>query len=130
MHYIQRYIQRSRTEDGISYSREFKWNDSHGGFSFDCDSMGNVEVEHKEGQENYARCIDGSFDVTDLGVLETKWTRRHRAIIECPYCEEHVVLRNSTNACNCGADYNMSGQRLAPRSEWGEETGEHWTECY
>ena len=29
-----------------------------------------------------------------------------------------------TNTCLCGADYNMSGQRLAPRSQWGEETGE------
>lgn len=24
----------------------------------------------------------------------------------------------------CGADYNSSGQRLAPRAQWGEETGE------
>lgn len=24
----------------------------------------------------------------------------------------------------CGADYNSAGQRLAPRSQWGEETGE------
>lgn len=24
----------------------------------------------------------------------------------------------------CGRDYNSSGQRLAPRSQWGEETGE------
>jgi hypothetical protein len=24
----------------------------------------------------------------------------------------------------CGADYNMSGQMLAPREQWGEETGE------
>ena len=31
---------------------------------------------------------------------------------------------------SCGADYNMSGARLAPRSQWGEETGESWWECY
>jgi hypothetical protein len=29
-----------------------------------------------------------------------------------------------TNSCNCGLDYNMSGQQLAPREQWGEETGE------
>lgn len=29
-----------------------------------------------------------------------------------------------TNTCACGADYNGSGQRLAPREQWGEETGE------
>lgn len=29
-----------------------------------------------------------------------------------------------TNTCVCGRDYNFAGQRLAPRSQWGEETGE------
>lgn len=24
----------------------------------------------------------------------------------------------------CGRDYNSNGQRLAPRSQWGKETGE------
>jgi len=24
----------------------------------------------------------------------------------------------------CGADYNWNGTRLAPREQWGEETGE------
>jgi hypothetical protein len=31
----------------------------------------------------------------------------------------------NTNTCDCGADYNMSGARLADRSQWGQETGEH-----
>lgn len=26
--------------------------------------------------------------------------------------------------CDCGRDYNGSGQLLAPREQWGEETGE------
>lgn len=35
-----------------------------------------------------------------------------------------------TNTCeHCGADYNFAGQRLADRSQWGEETGEHPSEC-
>lgn len=25
----------------------------------------------------------------------------------------------------CGREYNSSGQLLAPREQWGEETGEH-----
>lgn len=25
----------------------------------------------------------------------------------------------------CGSEFNSGGQRLAPRSQWGEETGEH-----
>jgi len=35
-----------------------------------------------------------------------------------------VTCSGFTNTCRCGADYNMSGQQLAPRSQWGEETGE------
>ena len=39
-------------------------------------------------------------------------------------CGAEVELGGFTNTCECGADYNMSGQRLASRSQWGEETGE------
>ena len=42
---------------------------------------------------------------------------------EC--CGEKMSLGNFTNTCrNCGADYNSAGQLLAPREQWGEETGE------
>lgn len=40
-------------------------------------------------------------------------------------CDRFTVTCDS-----CGTDYNGSGQRLAPREQWGEETGEHWSECY
>jgi len=40
-------------------------------------------------------------------------------------CGEELHLDGFTNTCDgCEADYNGSGQRLAPRSQWGEETGE------
>jgi hypothetical protein len=46
-------------------------------------------------------------------------------------CGEVIELHNFTNTCfECGKDYNSSGQELAPRDQWGEETGEHWSECY
>jgi hypothetical protein len=49
--------------------------------------------------------------------------------LECD-CGAEVDLGRFTNACDeCGADYNNSGQRLAPREQWGEETGEHPSEC-
>lgn len=47
-------------------------------------------------------------------------------VIQCVECEEKVVLHNPW-ACECegcGTEYNGMGQRLAPRSEWGWETGE------
>jgi hypothetical protein len=39
-------------------------------------------------------------------------------------CGEEVEFSGFTNTCECGRDYNSSGQELAPRSQWGEETGE------
>ena len=56
-------------------------------------------------------------------------TERKTKVIICD-CGEDVECHDFTNTCQCGADFNMSGQRLAPRDQWGEETGEHWTECY
>lgn len=45
--------------------------------------------------------------------------------IYCENCGEQVYLQDGfSNMCTCGADYNGFGQRLAPRSQWGWETGE------
>jgi hypothetical protein len=45
--------------------------------------------------------------------------------IECKACGREVLLYDSwANTCDCGAEYNGFGQRLAPRSQWGDETGE------
>jgi len=46
-----------------------------------------------------------------------------RTEIKCQ-CGEWVLCACFTNICDCGRDYNMSGQLLADRSQWGEETGE------
>lgn len=50
--------------------------------------------------------------------------------IECD-CGAHVegLCRDFTITCGrCGADFNGSGQRLADRSQWGEETGETYVD--
>ncbi len=39
-------------------------------------------------------------------------------------CGKEIQLLKFTNTCVCGRDYNISGCLLAPRSQWGEETGE------
>jgi hypothetical protein len=40
-------------------------------------------------------------------------------------CGEVIEFSHFTNTCECcGKDYNSSGQELAPREQWGEETGE------
>lgn len=45
------------------------------------------------------------------------------AIGLCP-CGRQVELGHFTCPCECGRDYNWAGQLLAPREQWGEETGE------
>lgn len=39
-------------------------------------------------------------------------------------CGKEILLDGFTNTCDCGRDYNTSGQLLASRSQWGWETGE------
>ena len=46
--------------------------------------------------------------------------------VEVKCCGRWMRCDHFTNTCECGADYNLSGARLAPRSQWGEETGEQW----
>jgi len=125
------YIQRAYTEEIVHYSHEFKWRDGQGGFSFDCDETGYVEHKNDAAKANYLKCLDGTYDVVDQGIDRYERTYRHRAIIKCRSCKGgEVSLANFTNTCgDCGADYNMSGQRLAPRQFWGEETGEHPNDC-
>jgi hypothetical protein len=51
-------------------------------------------------------------------------------VIRCE-CGDEVLCEDFTNTCDrCGADYNFNGSLLAPRSQWGEETGERWQDCY
>lgn len=51
-------------------------------------------------------------------------------IVKCA-CGEDVYCSGFTNTCDkCNADYNFNGVMLAPREQWGEETGETWWECY
>ena len=60
-----------------------------------------------------------------MNIIE-KREGRCPAIGECDNCGNQVELSGFTNTCErCGSDYNMGGDLLASRSQWGEETGEH-----
>jgi hypothetical protein len=59
----------------------------------------------------------------------TDWKMNKTKIVKCS-CGKELPCDNFTNTCSCGNDYNFNGSMLAPRSQWGEETGEHWTDCY
>lgn len=124
------------------------------GCAFDCDKEGKVDLsklhpcailtytEAKFGQvtrrENvqYRVGADGEYEpIPGTGEMVTREVSKgevityiNRQIVpavgECDCCGRDVHLYGFTNTCECGADYNMSGQMLAPREQWGEETGE------
>lgn len=99
------------------------------GYSFDCDAEGNVDESKlpDAAKRNLAGCRAGHIDRKQIFRVGVKEYGRH--VVEdaegrCD-CGTVVVLGGFTNTCDgCGADYNMSGQRLAGREFWGEETQE------
>lgn len=51
-------------------------------------------------------------------------TARTTLVIRCSCGCELLLDSGWSNECHCGREYNGGGQLLAPRSQWGEETGE------
>lgn len=117
--------------DYVEHRRNFDWEGERDwGFSFACDAAGEVDVDALNpcARENYLACLTGVVDgrkIVDRGVQSWERTVVEPAIGLCDVCGSEVVLEGFTCTCErCGADYNSAGQRLAPRSQWGEETGE------
>lgn len=82
--------------------------------------------ENDNGYQNFLKVLEeGNYK---MGYYENVFFNRVPARIKC--CNQWLSLGSFTNTCeHCNADYNSGGQLLAPRSHWGEETGEHWSEC-
>lgn len=92
------------------------------GYAFDCNEAGVPILKCEAARENYERVKDDPA-YKRLGVKVDTWTYTIPAVGKCD-CGREVVLDGFTCPCDCGRDYNSSGQLLAPRSQWGEETGE------
>jgi hypothetical protein len=96
---------------------------SDAGYSFECDANG-VPTPAAAEKSSYKRLVAGQLPGFLAPVVQTSHhAYTEPAIIRCS-CRREVELSGFTNTCDCGADYNMSGQQLADRSQWGEETGE------
>jgi hypothetical protein len=122
-------ISQRHTEEHVEYCRDFRWRTClSAGFSFPCDPLGNLLVEPPPSEvalANRAACLSGAYDVVDRGVNEVRWSYRVPAVGLCDDCGAEVQLDGFTCTCeSCGADYNMGGQRLAPREQWELDTGE------
>ena len=112
------------------YQRVFEVIGTGATYAFECDSEGNVDLSEmaETKKENYQKCINDVRNVRDLGIQSFFNRYKEPGELRCD-CGESVYLDGFTNTCDkCDADYNSSGQRLAPRCQWGEETGEHWAD--
>lgn len=129
------WIQRREWITETSYSLYFERAVPHtGGWAFDCDADGNVDIEALKDKplalEAYKECLRGHCQGEGVKPpVVQEYTNRHLqpAILRCA-CGEEVALWSSwANTCEkCGQEFNGSGQRLAPRHQWGEETGERF----
>lgn len=122
-------ISHRRTITSTSFFREYEYENEKGGVSFGCDKDGNVEITHPSTRENYQRCLEGYDERTgtriiDKGVKSFTSSYVEPSIGRCT-CGQKVVLAGFTNTCACGQEYNSSGQLLAPREQWGWDTGEY-----
>lgn len=116
------------------YCRNFDYADSPGGgFGFKCNSEGHISEQWLGGNalRNLRGCLAGEIDghkIIDKGVIDfSKWWV-YPAEGNCDVCQKTVVLDSTWASCceGCGSEYSGRGQLLAPRSQWGEETGERF----
>jgi hypothetical protein len=87
---------------------------------FDCDKEGNLKKDYPKESWESANNLE-EFHAPYVETFTHYYTESSIGLCDCG---REVTLYGFTNTCDCGADYNMSGQRLAHRSQWGEETGE------
>ena len=146
-----RIIKKRQHHNEVTYRLGFEYADSPGsGFSFDCDKDGKVTLASDAARKNYAACLSGRVsrrtggeydrdnnpipgtgtvymaEVFSTGVQEYPHAWSTPAVGECNHCGAEVSLHGFTNECHgCNTDYNMGGQELSDRSEWGSETGEY-----
>jgi hypothetical protein len=138
-----KWLQRSERVTEVSFRRVFEWASTPGaGFGFDCAADGsllrdaNGTVVDKWSQPwipaavaNYEMCLRGQDGggrrIVDRGVEEYTNSNWEPGVIECVCGAEVTLAMSMTNTCAaCERDYNGYGQLLAPREQWGEETGE------
>ena len=122
---MMKIIRKRQSGVAESFSLFYEYVDErNAGCAFDCDERGHVNVDelHPAAWANmWQASWSPAYRAPRVQRFATRWYEP--AIGQCG-CGREVALRGFTNTCQCGADYNQSGQRLAAREGWGEETGE------
>ena len=112
-----------------SYTLFFRRRDDDrgSGFAFPCDEHGTID-EHAlmpAGLASLAAARGDDAALYEEPTVEKRTRSWNEPAVGACDCGGQVTLGGFTNTCGrCHADYNGWGQRLAPREQWGEETGE------
>lgn len=128
-------ISERRIERWVEYSLCFDTGkERHCGFSFPCNEQGGVDEISlsPEGLKNYYDLLSGKTAYTRKYVEEVKCCNKIPAVMLC-HCGRHLdMVPDGAGAvdCECGRIFNLFGQELSPREEWGEETGESLADIY
>jgi hypothetical protein len=115
-------IRQGYTEHRVNYEHTWTSKSRKGwGRFLPCDQDGKVlDVEREARRQEFDQ--DPDLRYTGIRVVNSRY--RVPSVGRCT-CGYEVELGCFTNTCDrCGRDYNSAGQLLAPRSQWGEETGE------
>ena len=122
-------LRQRKTVEAVSYMLWFERRDCPGaGYSFPCSEDGTVDEQllRPAAQESLVRVrgYEAPFYLAPrVERVVTRWDEPRVGLCACG-CE--VELDRFTNTCaRCERDYNSAGQELAPRDQWGEETGEY-----
>lgn len=128
----QRTIREQFVYGATEFRLTFDRPDGSGGYGFDCTPSGTpvFDARHAETQRrSYHAALSGVATGEFLSPRVEKHTHSWTSprIVECD-CGGEVELASSfANGCElCPAEYSGTGVRLAPRHQWGEETGEHF----
>jgi hypothetical protein len=114
------------------------WDEENNLTVWRCDESMPAEFIGHPGVANLARLIfDPTFraDYPEIGYRFWDATWTEPATGTCPCGREVELYRDYGHGidCRCGRTYNMSGQELAPRSQWDDRydedsTGPYWAE--
>tara|TARA_R110002051_G_scaffold307543_1_gene378635 strand:- start:174 stop:590 length:417 start_codon:yes stop_codon:yes gene_type:complete len=104
------------------YTREYSYaSDKNSGYSFPCDSKGELlSGRTEELRKNYEK-IKGSENIIDDGVHISTSYWWEPAVGKCDCGKELELHDPLDNFCACGQCYNSSAQRVAPSSECDEQ---------
>ena len=107
----------------VEYYRVYRTGNYHEGDVriLECNKAGHVTADRKGLRAYYENDPGWYFD----GVQPSVRHYWQPGVIKCDCGRKFDYDDAWLNTCPyCGADYNGQGVRLAPRSQWGEDTGE------